>query len=72
MKKLVIKCCWGWPMIPISLPALYPRAHEAWEALGGGLVKVEPGELKKSDIQFEIVFDIHARCGMLVKKDFFA
>ena len=74
MKKLVIKCCCGWPMIPISisLPALYPRAHKAREALGGGLFEVESGELKKFDIQFEIVFDIHARCGMLVKKDFFA
>ena len=59
-------------MIPISLPALSPRAHEAREALGGGLVKVEPGEQKKSEIQFEIWFDTHAKCGMLVRKDFFA
>ena len=59
-------------MIPISLPALSPRAHEAREALGGGLVKVEPGEQKKSEIQFEMESDTHARCGMLVKKDFFA
>ena len=44
-------------MIPISisLPALSPRAHKAREALGGGLFEVESGELKKFDIQFEIV-----------------
>ena len=36
------------------------------------MVKVEPGELKKSKIQVEMVFDTHAKCGMLVKKDFFA
>ena len=61
-------------MIPFSgwLPSVYPRAHEAREAPGGGLFEVESSELKKFDIQFEIVSDIHARCGMFVKKDFFA
>ena len=63
MKKWVIKCCCGWPMIPVSgsLPALYPRAREAREAPGGGLFGVESSELKKVDIQFEIVSDTHAR-----------
>ena len=50
-------------MIPVSgsLPALYPRAREAREAPGGGLFGVESSELKKVDIQFEIVSDTHAR-----------
>ena len=63
MKKLVIKCCCGWPMIPISdsLPALYPRARKAKEAPGGGLFEVESGELKKVVIQVEIVSDTHDR-----------
>ena len=61
-------------MIPVSdsLPALYPRARKAKEAPGRGLFGVESGELKKFDIQFEIVSDIHARCGIFVRKDFFA
>ena len=63
MKKWVIRFCCGWPMIPVSgsLPALYPRAREAREAPGGGLFGVESSELKKVDIQFEIVSDTHAR-----------
>ena len=50
-------------MIPVSdsLPALYPRARKAKEAPGGGLFGVESSELKKVDIQFEIVSDTHAR-----------
>ena len=49
-----------------------PRARKAKEAPRGGLFEVESSELKKFDIQFEIVSDIHARCGMFVRKDFFA
>ena len=49
-------------MIPFSgLPPVYPRAHEAREAPGGGLVEVESSELKKVVIQVEIVSDTHVR-----------
>ena len=61
-------------MIPFSgwLPSVYPRAHEAREAPGGGLFEVESGELKKVVIQVEIVSDTHVRWGMFVRNDFFA
>ena len=49
-------------MIPFSgLPPVYPRAHEAREAPGGGLFGAESGELKKVVIQVEIVSDTHDR-----------
>ena len=63
MKKWVIRFCCGRPMIPVSgwLPAVYPRAHEAREAPGGGLFEAESGESKKVVIQVEIVSDTHDR-----------
>ena len=50
-------------MIPFSgwLPPVYPWAHDAREAPRGGLFEAESGELKKVDIQVEIVSDTHVR-----------
>ena len=60
-------------MIPFSgLPPVYPRAHEAREAPGGGLFEVEFDESKKVVIQVEIVSDTHDRWEMFERKDFFA
>ena len=49
-------------MIPFSgLPPVYPRAHEAREAPGGGLLEAKFDESKKVVIQVEIVSDTHDR-----------
>ena len=60
-------------MIPFSgLPPVYPRAHGAREAPGGGLFEAEFDESKKVVIQVEIVSDTHDRWEMFERKDFFA